>query len=112
MADQLRHKLTENEANAAHMMYDRMVRAADPYALDRTIEFFRLEAVRVPVAPSSPAPLDTQIVDALENREVQIECMGTTVPYINIYPKRAGVKMQTTAGNTQTLRQAMAKVLV
>ncbi len=49
----MRTKLTENESNAATMMYRRMVQAEDPYALERTIGFFLKNAVEVERAGST-----------------------------------------------------------
>ena len=60
-------------------------------------------------AGTAEACLAERFLRALESREVDIECMGTTVPYWNIYPALG--RMLSTAGQKQTLREVIAEVL-
>lgn len=60
-------------------------------------------------AGDAATAVDTERLNALEAREYQIECMGTSVPYFNVWAKNGD--LFTTADTRQklTLRQAIDK---
>lgn len=54
---------------------------------------------------------DKAYLDAIENREIEIECMGTTVPYVNVYGKQGRFATTASAEKPLSLRQALAAAL-
>lgn len=78
----LRVKLTENESNAAHAMFRQMDLANDPYALDRTIEFFRRESVRVGVIDKDDLAYLTANAAAPPERGAVREALSSAVEFL------------------------------
>jgi hypothetical protein len=72
-----------------------------------------IHTLRARLAEAERVTEDSAIIDALAAREIEVECMGTTVPYWNVVVVKTGEMFTASPSLVQptTLREALTRAL-